>query len=268
MITSLKLNGMYSIGITNGKIEVNENTLDIKKEIPFLRYALGEITDAKLDYIKSMKEKFSASTHLVEINYAENANIAETVNKVKAVLGGVAVYTYFNITDENMVPGNPELNGIIETIKTLKTTAVDRIMFKDKTTTLDTVTSQNLIKRAAKESGFSINMFGICSSPLSFGDNACLTAIKARELMSKYSSIADVALPSANHQCMNCCGCIRYIEVTEDIAAPPEKEKKVGKPKEPKAPKDSNDHDEQKEAKAKKPAKSKATAIIPGQFNL
>jgi len=249
---------MHSIGITNNKIEVGENLLDIKKEIPFLRYALGEITDDKLSYIKSMQEKFSASTHLIEITAEENPNIAETVNKVRTTLDRIAVYAYFNITDDNVASGSLAFT-MVEAIKSLKATNVDRIMFKDKTTTLDTVTSQNLIKQAAKESGFAVSMFGICSSPLSFGESACLTAIKARELMSKYSSIADVALPSANHQCMNCCGCIRYIEVTEDIAAPPEKEKKQSKPKEPKEPKENKD---------KKPVKSKATIIIPGQFNL
>jgi hypothetical protein len=63
-------------------------------------------------------------------------------------------------------------------------------------------------------------MMGICSSPLSFDDMACLTAVKAREIMSRYSTTTDVALPSANHQSMNCCGCIRYVTVTEDIPAP------------------------------------------------
>ena len=261
MITSLKLNGMHTIGIKNGKIEVNGNLLDTKKEIPFLRYALGEITDDKLNYIKDMKEKFSASTHLIEVTAEENPNIADVVGKVRATISGVAVYAYFNITDDNVSSGSLAFT-MIESIKALKETDVDRIMFKDKTTTLDTVTAQSLIKQAAKESGLAISIFGICSSPLSFGESACLTAIKARELMSKYSSIADVALPSANHQCMNCCGCIRYIEVTEDLAAPPEKEKKQNKSNEQKMHKKSND------AKAKKQAKSKATTVIPGQFNL
>ena len=252
---------MYNIGITNNKIELEGNTLDIKKEIPFLRYALGEITDDKIEYIKAMKEKFSASTHLVEVTAEENPSIEETVAKIRNNIDSVAVYAYFDITDDNVASGNLAY-PMIEAIKSLKSTVVDRIMFKDKTTTLDTVMSQNLIKQAAKESGFAVSMFGICSSPLSFGESACLTAIKARELMSKYSSIADVALPSANHQCMNCCGCIRYIEVTEDLAAPTEKEKKHSKAKAIKEHKDTG------ESKVKKPVKSKATVVIPGQFNL
>lgn len=252
---------MYNIGITNNKIELEGNTLDIKKEIPFLRYALGEITDDKIEYIKAMKEKFSASTHLVEVTANENPNIADTVSKIRNSIDSVAIYVYFNITDDNITSGSLAFT-MIEAIKSLKSTSVDRIMFKDKTTTLDTVMSQNLIKQAAKESGFAFSMFGICSSPLSFGESACLTAIKARELMSKYSSIADVALPSANHQCMNCCGCIRYIEVTDNIEAPAIKEKKSSKPKTPKVPKEPG------KVKDKKTTKSKATVVIPGQFNL
>ena len=38
--------------------------------------------------------------------------------------------------------------------------------------------------------------------------------------MGKYSAVADVALPTANHQCMNCCGCIRYIVIDSDTVAP------------------------------------------------
>lgn len=263
MITSLKLKGTYSIGVSNNRVKVGEHTLDIKKEIPFLRYALGELTDEKIDYIRKMKGQFTASTHLVEVSSEENPNLVDTVVKLRNSLKSVAVYVYFNLTDDNVELGKLAFT-MIESLKALKSSGVlvDRIMFKDKTTTLDTVTSQNLIKQAAKESGFAFSMFGICSSPLSFGENACLTAIKARELMSKYSSIADVALPSANHQCMNCCGCIRYTEVTEDLEAPPEKDKKVSRTKATKEHKDSSEN------KAKKTTKSKATVVIPGQFNL
>lgn len=263
MITSIKLKGTYNIGISDNKVKVGDHTLDISREIPFLRYALGELTDEKIDYIRKMKEQFKASTHLVEVSSEENPNLVDTVATLRNKLESTAIYVYFNLTDDNVALGKLAFT-MIESLKALKSSglAVDRIMFKDKTTTLDTVTSQNLIKQAVKESGFAFSMFGICSSPLSFGESACLTAIKARELMSKYSSIADVALPSANHQCMNCCGCIRYTEVTEDLEAPPEKEKKSSKPKANK------EHKDNSEGKVRKSAKSRATVVIPGQFNL
>lgn len=266
MITSIKVNGKHSIGVRDNKVEIDGNTLDINKEIPFVRYNLGEMAEPEIDYIKSMKEKFKASTHLVEINAEDNPNLIDTVKNVRESLNNVAVYVYFNITDDN-VESKSLAYTMLEEIKALKNVAVDRIMFKDKTTTLDTVTSENLIKQASKESGIAISTFGICSSPLSFGDNACLTAIKARELMSKYSEIADVALPSANHQCMNCCGCIRYINVTSDIEAPPEKVKKAKTNKGTASSKDPSNKNTGVN-KEKKPAKSKATVVIPGQFNL
>lgn len=267
MITSLKLTGTYNIGMRNNKIEVDGNILDTKKEIPFFRYALGEMDDTKINYIKSMKEKFSASTHLVEITADENPNVADKVTEIRNSIESVAVYAYFNITDDNVSSGKLAYT-LIEELKALKSTDVDRIMFKDKTTTLDTVTAQNLIKQAVRESGFPASMFGICSSPLSFGENACLTAIKARELMSTYSSISDVALPSANHQCMNCCGCIRYIKVNSDLEAPPEKEKKSSNTKKVKNATNTSSDSEKKSAKKAKATKSKATVVIPGQFNL
>ena len=101
---------------------------------------------------------------------------------------------------------------------------IDRIMLKDNTITMDTLASIRMKKNVYElfgeqlEGGKDYKDIGICQSPLSFSDgNACLTAIRARELSAKYSNDEELALPSANHECMNTCGCIRYMVIDKDI---------------------------------------------------
>jgi hypothetical protein len=116
-----------------------------------------------------------------------------------------------------------------------------------------------MIKQLCSQLRKSEEMFGVCSSPLSFSELACLTAVKARELMSVYSTIADVALPSANHQCMNCCGCIRYLTVTADTEAPADAKPFGG-------------HKKEKVDNGGTPKKSSVSkskpSMIPGMFSL
>ena len=215
MITSIVLTGCYDVKLNSRKMfKVGEHTLSAEKDIPFIRYRFNEYTDKEIEYIKESKKKFNRVTHLAEINMTED--IVNTLNKLDAV-ENIARFVYSEITEEDVKNGT-----VSETVANIlralgdSVNKIDRFMLRDKSNSLDTVTAKRIIEQAAKISGIREENFGICCSPLSFGELACLSAIKAREIMSKYSDIADVALPSANHQCMNCCGCIRYIIVDND----------------------------------------------------
>jgi hypothetical protein len=102
-------------------------------------------------------------------------------------------------------------------------------MLKDRSSTLDTVAFKSITAAFCRPLKIDPNSVGCCNSPLSFSECACLTAIKARELMTVYSDVADVALPSANHQSMDCCGCIRYLIIDHDTVAVPEPKSKGAK---------------------------------------
>ena len=103
-------------------------------------------------------------------------------------------------------------------------------MLVDKTTNLDMVNAKKIISKLAKELTVKQEDIGICSSPLCMnGELACLTSLKARELAAIYSSNTEVALPSANHQCMNCCGCMRFFDINSDTVAPEDKVVKKAK---------------------------------------
>lgn len=258
MISSIVVTGCHIIGINSAnKIEVEGNVLSIDKEIPFVRYRFESYGDNEITYIKDMKQKFNKSTHLVEINISNDSPVdtISTLEKINSNIESVAKFLYITITDENVATGiipNDILNIVVNAIGY----GIDRIMLKDKSNTLDMMATKKLIRQLMSATKLSEDTFGVCSSPLSFGDLACLTAIKAREIMSKYSAVADVALPTANHQCMNCCGCARYIVVSTDTQAPVETATKTSKSK--------SENVENKKTTVSKPK----TFLQPGRFSL
>ena len=258
MISSIVVTGCHSIGINSAnKIEVEGNVLSIDKEIPFVRYRFNNYDDNSIAYINAMKTKFVKSTHLVEINISElgSQNTLEILQKINTNIESIAKFLYITITDENVQSGMID-QSIVNTLVSSLQFGIDRIMLKDKSNTLDMMATKKLIRQLMSATKLSEDTFGVCSSPLSFGDLACFTAIKAREIMSKYSAVADVALPTANHQCMNCCGCARYIVVSTDTQAPVETATKTSKPK--------SENVENKKTTVSKPK----TFLQPGRFSL
>lgn len=228
MITSIALTGKYNIGVnSNNKIKVDDKVLSLDSEIPFVRYRFNEYDDSSIEYISAMKAKFVKQTHLAEMQLV--AGIGQIVDKLNPLL--VAKYIYIDLTDETVSAGKLDdaTKQLIESeqiFQKLSLGVIDRVMFRDKSSTLDLVAFNKIVANliAPYKSLPNVNKdnIGVCSSPLSFGDMCCLTAVRARDLMAKYSASADVALPSANHQNMNTCGCIRYVVVSSDTEAPSE----------------------------------------------
>lgn len=221
MISSLVVKGCHKLNVTDKKIKVGETVLNIEKEIPFIRYRFNDYGDEQLNYIKSNMEAFDRITHLAEITVSTEAekhtSNLKAIDFLRNTLKDIAIFLYVDITDE-MVAQKKIPDDIVNCVRELTANKVDRLIFRDKSKTLDMFATR-LFENQFKGMNVNTNDIGVCSSPLSFSDSRqCLNAIRARELMATYSKVADVALPSANHQCMNCCGCIRYLEVNEDTA--------------------------------------------------
>ena len=214
MVTSIVLTGRHTLNINSfNKLKAGDNIISIEKDIPFVRYRFGVYTDADFQYIISTMDKLKYSTHLIELNL--DTNTATNLEWLKNNITNIARFIYIDVTDEDVTRGGlttDTLNLLMDIVQY----NVDRVMLKDKSTKLDIVTAKKIIDALSKQTGIKRDNFGVCSSPLSFGDMCCLTAVRAREIMAVYSLIADVALPTANHQCMNRCGCIRYIVIDSD----------------------------------------------------
>lgn len=255
MITSIRLNGMYNIkSNSNNKIKLEDNILHIEKDIPFVRYKFDGYGDDAVEYIKNMQSRFVKSTHLVEMKL--NESTLTYYNNIKNNVQA-AVFLYINVTPE-MISQASLTDDVINMLNMVQGCKFDRYMLKDTTDTLDYMVASKIIKQLSKQYKVKDINIGICGSPLSFRGLQCLPAVKARELMSIYNEHSDVPLPSANHECMNCCGCIRYIEVNSDTEAPLDKTKGKTKSKE-----DGSVEKEPKQPKKKDTSKS----YRPGAFS-
>lgn len=258
-VTNIVITGCYKIGINaNNRIKVNDLMLSIEDEIPFIRYRFETYGDQEYNYIRDMQSKFKNSVHLVEIKLDENTE--QILSNFETNFQKIAKYIYADITDTEV--NQATLNQTTtELLAKISNHNIDRIMFKDKSTSLNVVSFKKMITPLIKSTGIKEDHFGICSSPLSFGDYACLTAVKARELMSIYKDEYDLTLPTANHQCMNCCGCIKYTIVENDLPAPAET-------KQPGVKKATNSKENNSEDKHQKPKTKPKMKVKVGQFSL
>ena len=240
MNTSIVLTDKHSIGVdSNGKFMVKDAKVSIK-EVPFVRYRFSEYNDDDLRYIETMKRKFNYSSHMVEITLGENTKaVIDKISQIENIIK----FVYVPIDDEDVLNGLGEEK--LALLENIADEFFDRLMLKDKSNNLDAIGSIRLKKQLGEIFDMDYSDIGVCSSPLSFdGKNACLTAVKARELSAEYAENDEVALPSANHECMNTCGCIRYHVFENSVAEPSTKKGKD-------APKEENKTKKTKETKQK-----------------
>lgn len=220
MLHSLVLEKPYNIGVNSGRFMLNGEKTSIK-EVSFVRYRFEEYTEDIAKYITEMQKKFEYSTHMVEVMLSERAE--EYIRIIKSNFDNVPIYLYVPLTDKEIEDDNLDVstedilydlvdNGVMEEI--------ERVMIKDRTTSLYLVTANKFKEVLSEITGKEVYNIGICGSPLSFGEDACLSALIARDLIAYYGDPEKCKIPSANHQCMNSCGCIHYDPILSDVAAP------------------------------------------------
>ena len=253
MITSIVLTGKYNIGIsTSNKIKLPNGVIVDVKDIPFVRYRFDTYGDNEFDFIKANKKKFPC-VHLMEITLDENTE--SVLNRVEEENLNIATMVYVPVGDNEVLHGLSD--GTIDLLEAVGDCEFDRINIKDVSTSLYNLKVEEFKKDIADAVGVNANKVGVCGGPCCFIDgNACLTAVKARELLAKYSDIDNPVVPSANHEgsldkldtavgCVNRCGCIRYHVFNADSEAPASKMAK--------APKKESEPNVKAEPKEKKP---------------
>lgn len=231
MVTSIVLTGKYEIGISaTGKIKTpDKNTVELKS-IPFVRYRFKEYGDEELDFIVKNKRKFPC-VHVVEVEIDENT--PALLDRITDMDDMIAKLVYVSINDDNVVTGLTQEQ--INNIENIVDCEFDRIIIKDKSNSLHSIALERLKRQIKEVTGINESEIGVCGGPCCFIDgNACLTAVRSRELLAKYSDRDDVVVPSANHEgsidtvdgtsdCVNKCGCIRYHIYNSDMPAPASK---------------------------------------------
>lgn len=230
MITNIEFKEMHNIGVNkNGKFSIKGNLLSTS-DIPFVMFNFEQYNEEHMEFIRNTMEKFDSSTAIIKL-HCENSTPDE-LDEIHETFPNSAVLLYVNIFDEdNGDEGvREEVVNIIRYVTSECSSDIDKICLIDKTTTLDMVGYNRIVEQLKEELDYEYENFGICESPLSNGENSCLSAEFARELLSIYSEKEDGPLPSANHQKgiiafdgtpLNIgCGCIQYIVITEDSEEP------------------------------------------------
>jgi len=211
LITSIAVDGKHHIGMDSyGRFDLDGVKVS-KKKVPFVRYRFDCYGEEEVQYIRSMQDKFSFSAHLAEITLSSEF---KTQLEVIRKLENVAIFVYLDIYNEDVATGLCDERR--ELVKLMVGEKVDRLMVRDRSTSLFTVAADRL-KREIRDLGVDIADIGICQSPLSIGGNQCLSAVKAREIAAKYGAPDDMPLPTANHEGTATCGCIRYNLIKESI---------------------------------------------------
>lgn len=229
MVTSIVLTGMYDIGVSStGKIKTPDGNVVELKDIPFVRYRFQHYGEEELKFIMNNKKKFPC-VHVVEITL--DSDTADTLNKIEELETNLGVMVYVDVTDTEVANKgfSEETEELLEDISECK---FDRLNIRDKSTSLFSVDLMKLKKELRSLTGIKEDEIGVCGGPMCFiNGNACLTAVKAREMLAKYSEHDDSVVPSANHEgkmdnadniesCVNRCGCIRYHIFNHDMEAP------------------------------------------------
>lgn len=251
MIVSLVLKDKYNVGInSNNKVKVDGHLIAVS-DIPFVRYRFSQYGVEECEFIKNNIPKFEGPVHMAEVRLSENSiSEIERLNENE----NLAVFLYVPITDYDIANGLRE--ETVELLGKFEDSEVfyDRIMIKDESTQLYPLAAERLKLQISEITGDTIKDIGVCGSPLSFrsGDEpgqACLTAVWARKLMSEYALSDNVVTPTANHENMTCCGCIKYLVVNSDLPAPLSTKEKS---EHNKANKSSNEGDKSSEPKKPK----------------
>lgn len=235
MVTNLRYFGMYHVGVSATEniaiadsVSGKETVVSIK-DIPFLRFRLGEYGEEQVGFIKRTMEEFKYSTAIVEVN---DNGVDGDIENLRELSGTAAMFYYVDLSEEeykSIISGGT-LNVSNKLAMALKEPNFERLILVDKTSTLDMIWLNTMIKSVAKQLGIKESGIGMCESPMCLSaDRCCLNAVQAREIAAKYNFNTDVALSSANHQSMSQCSCIRHYDVVCDILAPVKKEKKAVK---------------------------------------
>jgi len=223
MITNLMIMGRFDIGVNSkNAICIDNKFINIEKEIPIVRYRFKDYSEDDLQYITNNMKKFKASAHLVEIELSEKT--AEQHKLFGDAMQGnlkVAKFLRIEVDDKDMSEGCL-VDSKLQQLESVKSLYFDRYILVDKTTFLDYINTKRLISYVSKFMGVREGDVGICGCASSFGGDQCLSAVKAREIMSIYTNIGSneaikIALPTANHEDMSNCGCIRHMIIESDI---------------------------------------------------
>lgn len=233
---NLVLIGLFDIKVVNNKFSLYGETVNIN-DVAYVRYRLNSFNSDEVDeYIGNTIKKFNVSSHLIEVPLSETSG--DDIERITNRYENVIPFLYIDITDDDVEKYSLSSEKLSLLDKFKESGAfVERVMLKDKSSSLYTISGNKIREQVAKLLEMSSSDIGFCQSPLSLCDgNCCLTAERARKLSAQYNECDSASLPSANHEFKNDnnCACIKHTLVTCDLVDIADKKPKAVKASEPK----------------------------------
>lgn len=250
MIYSLMVRGPVVVRPNSkGKLNVPTGRVSIEGKPEVIKTSVEELVSigywfnpeqygALPQYVDNMRKVFQCSLPVVHLVWCEQA--LAVLRAFHQWFTTVPVILHVPVTDMDMADGARAKVYEVADSHIGDEAVVDRLMIDDCTTSLYTVDAEKMRKLFASAVGLKISDIGICGSPLSDRELCCLSARLDREWSVPYGG-SYMVLPSANHQSMDTCGCLRFVNVIQDVITydggqKPGASKSKG-PKTPKAPK-------------------------------
>lgn len=228
---NLVLTGLFDIKVVNNKFSLYGETVNIN-DVAYVRYRLNSFNSDGVDeYIGNTIKKFNVSSHLIEVPLSETSG--DDIERITNRYENVIPFLYIDITDDDVEKYSLSSEKLSLLDKFKESGAfVERVMLKDKSSSLYTISGNKLREQVAKLLEMNSSDIGFCQSPLSLCDgNCCLTAERARKLSAQYNECDSASLPSANHEFKNDnnCACIKHTLVTCDLVDIADKKPKAVK---------------------------------------
>lgn len=213
-----KLNVPTGAVLADGKADVIHTSV---QEVVSISYHFEDHDDiAKLpEYVRGMQKIFPHTLHVVHLDTSYDSK--ELVKANKQFFDSLPLIVHLPVFDRDIENGTiADIESFSEwqaVVEVLGSNPIDRYMLDDLTTSMYTDMANRLRKQAADMFGTDIESIGICGSPLSDNELCCLSARLDREWAAKYVHNEFVVLPSANHQNMERCGCLRFVVIEHDV---------------------------------------------------
>lgn len=207
MVTGIEFVSPVNVKVNaNGKFYLDhaETNAESIKSIPVVMY--NNFID--FEFIRTNMSKFKLSCHVVLVDHTgitEDARVA--LNEL-----GVAVIVRVPLSEISLTEELSKSN--------VSYYLCDRVVILDNQSNTSPFKIAEVKESLSKLINVAQMDIGVCGSPFSYGNDACLNAIWCRRLMAKYTANTEVALPSANHESMECCGCIRRVVIDTDRKEP------------------------------------------------
>ena len=129
VVTGLKFKKIVKVELDkHNKIKVDGERVGIK-EVPYIRYDLGNYTVQELSFIEEMKEKFPHSVHIVDVDL-QHEHVEVQMGMIKENIENVVIFGIYTLDDST----KDNYEKVLQDLRNVNIMVVEKLVLRDKTT--------------------------------------------------------------------------------------------------------------------------------------